>query len=48
MMPHNVVLGVGLRDTGANEVTMLTLLALPWRLLNFIEGRIVMWRWRAN
>jgi hypothetical protein len=40
-MPHNVVLGVGLRDTGPNEVAMLTLLVSPWRRLNLIESRIV-------
>src|SRR6266436_4374892 len=47
-MPHNVVLGVELRDTGANEVAMLTLLASPWRRLNLIESRIVTWRWLGN
>src|ERR1700733_13418438 len=40
-MPHNVVLGVGLRDTGANEVAMLTLLASPWRRQNLTESGTV-------
>src|ERR1700679_1252263 len=47
-MPHNVALGVGLRDTGANEVAMLTLLVSPWRRLNLIESRIVPGRSRVN
>jgi hypothetical protein len=47
-VPHNVVLGVGLRDPGAIEVAMLALLASPWRRLNLIESRMVTRRWRAN
>src|ERR1700748_2967696 len=47
-IPHDVVLGVGLRDPDANEIAMMPLLALQWGGLSLIESRVVGWCCLAN